>query len=318
MLRSSAILPLALVPVLLLVPVPSADLSARAALSKSAAAHDRIGFADKKDRPEKAPDVEVRFLDEKDEGWSIAETTNFRIFHKHGKDLIEKVARVAEMSRTNAYAKWLGAADEAWNPKCFIYVDNAEGGNTKSLHGVRGYAKRGGLGWSTRRYIRVRAKDAGLLDSVLPHEITHAVMFGEFVESDAPPWAHEGMAGLAQSKSDLDQYKETVLNAYRTRGLFYVGKVIDLDEYPADDVGVYYAESVSLVEFLVHEKGERGFIRFLRDAVRTGTEAALKKHYGFADFRDLEKRWKAYTFGDGQRPPQGFARLTEQVKERPA
>src|ERR1700687_5142187 len=122
---------------------------------------------------DREPPLPIRFLEEKDEDWSLAETPNFRIFHKHDKKLVEQVARVVERSRLSAYAKWVGGEEENWKPKCYLYLDNAGAGTSKLLHDARGYAKRGGLGFSTRRYVRVRAKDTGLLVSVLPHEITH-------------------------------------------------------------------------------------------------------------------------------------------------
>jgi hypothetical protein len=253
------------------------------------------------------PCVAIRFLEEKDEDWSLAETPNFRIFHKHDKKLVEQVARVVERSRVSAYAKWVGGEEEIWKPKCYLYLDNAEAGTSKLLHDARGYAKRGGLGFSTRRYVRVRAKDTGLLDSVLPHEITHAVLFGEFGEQDAPPWAHEGMAGLAQSRADQEQFTNTLLRARRKRELFSVAKLMELEEYPEDDVALYYAQSVSLVEFLTADKGPREFIQFLRDAIRKGTEAALRQHYNFENYADLERHWKASVFGERSRPPKGFA-----------
>jgi hypothetical protein len=272
-------------------------------------------FRDSLDRSEGRPSagkdtgsaMEVRFLKEKDDGWSLAETANFRIFHKHDQKTVEQVARVVERSRVSAYAKWIGAEEEDWKPKCYLYLDNAESGGSKLLHGARGYAKRGGLGFSTRRYVRVRAKDAGLLESVLPHEITHAVLFGEFGEQDAPPWAHEGMAGLAQTRADQEQFTDTLLRARRKGELFYVGKLMEMDEYPDDDVALYYAQSVSLVEFLTAERGPRAFIQFLRDAIRKGNEPALRLHYNFENYADLERRWKAYVFGEKARPPQGFA-----------
>ena len=76
---------------------------------------------------------------------------------------------------------------------------------------------------------------------------------------------------------------------------------MQMDQYPRDGrrIGAFYAESVSLVEFLsgYEHKGPQVFARFLRDGLRDGFEPALSKYYGIQDFDDLERRWQRYAFG---------------------
>jgi hypothetical protein len=239
--RSSLLVAVCLLPALIVLSVR--DGFACFSFNSTMVDRSRDSFDRSNGRPsagkDKASAIGIRFLDEKDDGWSLAETTNFRIFHKHDKKTVEQVAGVVERSRISAYAKWVGGEDEDWKPKCYLFLDNTEGGAAKLLHGARGYAKRGGLGFSTRRYVRVRAKDAGLLESVLPHEITHAVLFGEFGEQDAPPWAHEGMAGLAQTGADQQQFTDTLVRARRKGELFFVGKLMEMEDYPDEDVALY-------------------------------------------------------------------------------
>jgi hypothetical protein len=251
--------------------------------------------------------VEVTYLKDKDEGWSLAETANFRIFHKHDQKLVDQVAQTLEKSRTLAYRKWVGEVDDAWRPKCYVYLDDAKGELSKTLHGVRGYTRKGGIGGSVRRYVRVRSRDDGLIDSVLPHEVTHAVMFGEFGENEAPSWAHEGMAVMMQPRRDRDRFFDVLLGAYKKNGLFSVGKIFDIEDYPDADVEIFYAQSVSLVEYLTNLHKPTVFVTFMRDALRRGYDKALQEHYGIQNVAELEKAWKAYTFGEGATTPPGIA-----------
>jgi hypothetical protein len=70
------------------------------------------------------------------------------------------------------------------------------------------------------------------------------------------------------------------------------------DNYPDPQLmDAFYAESVSLVEFLVKEKGPLVFTQFVREGRKIGYEAALQKYYGYRDFADFEQRWSQFAFG---------------------
>jgi hypothetical protein len=60
-------------------------------------------------------------------------------------------------------------------------------------------------------------------------------------------------------------------------------------------MGPFYAQSVSLVDFLTHEKDPQTTMRFLHDGLRDGYESALQRHYGW-DFKELDSRWRRYAF----------------------
>src|SRR5438552_2214996 len=58
--------------------------------------------------------VEVRHLDRHEDGYAVAETANFQIFHNQKRDLVDRVAQAAEASRAGVSRKWFGEAHEAW------------------------------------------------------------------------------------------------------------------------------------------------------------------------------------------------------------
>jgi hypothetical protein len=72
--------------------------------------------------------------------------------------------------------------------------------------------------------------------------------------------------------------------------------IVEMRDYPEPRaIGPFYAQSVSLVDFLTREKGAPGFAAFVRDGERDGYAASLRKHYGWS-FADLERRWHRHAF----------------------
>jgi len=69
--------------------------------------------------------------------------------------------------------------------------------------------------------------------------------------------------------------------------------LVALNDYPESRrVTALYVQSTSLVEFLCAQKGgPQAFTRFVREGLEGSFEAALQRHYGFRDFKDLEERW---------------------------
>ena len=69
------------------------------------------------------------------------------------------------------------------------------------------------------------------------------------------------------------------------------------NDYPdAGLITAFYVESVSVVDFLVAEKGPQEFVHFLRDAAKSGLDAALQKHYDCRTVTMLEERWRTKMF----------------------
>jgi hypothetical protein len=69
-------------------------------------------------------------------------------------------------------------------------------------------------------------------------------------------------------------------------------------DYPdPKDWRLFYAQSVSLTQFLVDQGPPERFIRFVRDIQRIGTEAALRDTYQIEGLADLQRRWLDYARG---------------------
>src|SRR5262249_14776256 len=142
-----------------------------------------------------------------------------------------------------------------------------------------------------------------MVQAVLPHETTHTVLAGNFGKFQVPRWADEGLAVLSEPREKIDLHLRNLPRHRQERQLFDLGQLVQLDDYPDPCyIGPFYAQSVSLVEFLAKLKGPQVVTRFIRDGLHEGYEVALQRHYGFRNFADLQQRWFQYAFSDVNSP----------------
>ncbi|MBV9125754.1 MAG: hypothetical protein JO112_20585 [Planctomycetes bacterium] len=258
------------------------------------------------------PAVVVRHRGPTADGWNVAETDNFRIFHNQSRELAEQTARVAERTRTAMQRKWFGATGASWSPKCDIYL-HATGEDycratsvpaTSPGHSSFRFLENGRV---ASRRIDLHCDDPNMLIAVLPHEATHTVLAGNFGEQPVPRWADEGMAVLTEPRDKIDRHLRNLPRYSQDNQLFSVGQLMQMNSYPDPQyIGSFYAQSVSLVEYLSSVKGPQVFTQFVRDGLRSGYEPALQRYYGYRDFTELEQRWRQHAFG-GVSSLTGFA-----------
>jgi hypothetical protein len=250
--------------------------------------------------------VAVRDMGRTPQGWAVAETANFRIYHNLSAEWVEQAARVAERTRSEMHRRWFGGSAEPWNPKCELYL-HATNQDYSRITGVPA----GSPGHSsfqldggrvTGRRIDLHCDEPAMLDAVLPHEATHVVLAGNFGDQPVPRWADEGIAVLTEPREKIDRHLRNLPKHRQDHQLFSLRQLVQMNDYPDPRyIGSFYAQSVSLVEFLSKEKGPEVFTQFVRDGLRSGYDAALQKHYGYRSFDELEQHWRTYAFGDLER-----------------
>jgi hypothetical protein len=242
----------------------------------------------------------IRHRDGTAGGWRIAETPNFRIWHNQPRGLAERTALAAEKARSDVLGEWFGGAGADWQPCCDVYV-YAAGADFSEATGmpaaVPGFSRsRCEAGRVVSRRIDLHGDAPDWLEAVLPHEVAHVVLASEFGDRRPPPWANEGVAVLTEPRSRVDAHLRNLPRYERADVLFRTADLVQLDDYPGRrQLGPFYAQSVSLVEFLSGVKGRQTFTRFARDGLRDGYGAALRKHYGWG-FEELDQRWRQYAF----------------------
>ncbi len=230
--------------------------------------------------------------------WQVHETANFRIHHCYPA-LAERAGAVAESARTAQAVRWGStAAGTSWSPRCDLYLyptarqyadatgqpERSPGISTMSTNEVKVLSRR----------MSLRADNPLLLTATLPHEVTHIVLADLFVAQQIPRWADEGLAVLAEPATEQRRRQADLKEPLDGGRVFKVGQLMTMD-YPApEDWPLFYAQSVSLTQFLVEQGPPRRFIQFVRDSQRQGAEAALRDVYQIDSLGTLQERWMTY------------------------
>jgi len=230
-------------------------------------------------------------------GWQVAETVNFRIFHKQNREFSEKVAGVAERTRVEVLRKWFGGNGVPWRGKCDVYLHataQAYGSATGVSATSPGHSRiETDSGNVVSRRMDLRCDIANLLNGVLPHETTHVVLAGQFGKHDVPRWADEGMAVLSEPADAIAQHRRNLAQSLTAKQTFTIRELMHLHDYPqANRVSVFYAQSVDVVAYLTELRGPLAFAEFLREGMQSGYEQSLRRHYGLASLDDLQTRWQ--------------------------
>lgn len=228
--------------------------------------------------------------------WQIVNGQSVRVLHMGKATLATEIATVADQARTAMYERWAGPAAGDWSPKCDIYLhptgaDYAKATQKPADHPGHSTVNIKG-GQVVSRRIDLRADDPRLLDATLPHEMTQLMLSELFAEQLLPRWAMVGIAALAETPENVARYRRAVPDLLKQRKLFAVGAFMEMSGFPnADSITPFYAQSVSLVSFLVELRGPKALLAFLREAPRRGFAKALQTHYGFRDAAELQEQW---------------------------
>lgn len=240
--------------------------------------------------------VEVKHTGPYQGNWYLAETKNFRVWHHLNQADATHVAKSSEACRVEAAMKWFGAVGNDWTPICEIYLHPtaqeyskstgapvaSPGHTTLKTEGIRVLSRR----------IDLHTDEANMMTGVLPHETTHVVLAGRMGDQPVPRWADEGMAVLSEPKNRIQKHLDNLPKHARENTLFHVSRLMQMADYPEPKlVGPFYAQSVSLVDYLTRLKGPQAFSEFMKDGLKNGYESALSRHYGIQSYNDLNQSW---------------------------
>jgi hypothetical protein len=248
----------------------------------------------------KESEISIRHLDRRESGWDVADSDHFRVYHTGERPLARKAAVAAEQARARALRRWFADDCNGWDQRGEILIfptaraySDATGVSTRSPgHSeIRADGSRVVL-----RRIHLHADEPAMVEAILPHEVTHAVLAGQFGDHPVPRWADEGMAVLDEPQERIDRHLNA-LSRQRDQGLLFSAReLIGMKDYPEPRrIPAFYAQSVSLAEFLAETKDSRTVARFIRDGLRDGFETSLQRNYGWS-FDELESRWQKHVF----------------------
>lgn len=198
-------------------------------------------------------------------------------------------AQTAEKFRAQLAREWLGHELPRWFRPCQVSVTVGQIG----AGGATTFTFAGGqvFGWD----MRIQGTPERILDSVIPHEVSHTI-FASYFRRPLPRWADEGAASLVEHESERRRQSMLLHQVFNTPQRIPLTTLISMKEYPGDmqSVLTLYAEGYSLADYLVQSGGETGkerYLRFLQDAYDHDWNHAIRTWYGLSDVPSLERRW---------------------------
>jgi hypothetical protein len=231
--------------------------------------------------------------------WRATLTPSFRILHFDAA-LAEQVGRAAERARRRQLQLWTGGEVPPWSPRCDIYLYpttrllvQMSGGEAKagSAAAAPSQLQRGRM---RERRMNLAGDDPFLLESTLPHEISHVIVAELMGDRPVPLWANEGLAVLMESGRTRWRYESVLAEKLATGEPFTVKAILTMERYPDPEYRtLYYAQALSLTRFLLAHGGRQRLLAFLREAGPRTVGAALRRHYDIG-LLDLQQRWLAF------------------------
>ena len=172
-----------------------------------------------------------------------------------------------------------------WSRPCPIRAEvapNLGAGGATSFVFDRGEV----FGWD----MKIQGSEERVLDSVLPHEVTHTI-FASYFRQPLPRWADEGACTTVEHVSERDKQKQMLIGFLRTGHGIAFHDMFAMKEYPADVLPLY-AQGYSLARFLIDQGGRQKFLDFVGDGMKTENWSDdIKKHYKFENLADLQSQW---------------------------
>ncbi len=197
--------------------------------------------------------------------------------------LAKEIGDAAEAWRRKLAIEWIGKEMLPWSKPCPIDAKLANGaGGATSFVFDRGEV----FGWR----MNIQGSRERILDSVLPHEITHTIFASHF-RQPLPRWADEGACTTVEHRSEIVKQERNLISYLKTNRGIPFKQMFAMKEYPSD-VMPLYAQGHSTAQWLIEARGRQAFLTFLADGMRDEDwERAVHQHYGFTDLFAMQTAW---------------------------
>ena len=225
----------------------------------------------------------------------VVETPHFRVFATD-PGLAQEVGQMAESYRRHLSLHWLGRELPAWLEKVPVTVQSAP---NMPASGETKYTLVAG---AVREFRMVLCGSRErILDSVLPHEMTHTVLATHFAATGkpVPRWADEGACTTVEDESERRKH-DTMLVRFLSEGRgIPFASLFAMRDYPRDMMPLY-AQGYSLSAFLIAQGGPRQFIQFLERGMQDEDwVAAVSQTYGYPKLGKLQTAWNQWVSDGG-------------------
>ncbi len=211
-------------------------------------------------------------------------TTNF-VVNAPTPQLAKEIGEMAEHWRRELAIDWIGNEMPPWSRPCPIRAEvapNLGAGGVTTFVFDRGEV----FDWN----MTVTGSRERVLDSVLPHEITHTIFACHF-RQPLPRWADEGACTTVEHQSEIAKQENLLIRFLKTGKGIPFGQMFAMKDYPRDVLPLY-AQGHSLTRYLIGQRGQAAFLEFLADGM--GDEnwpRAVREHYGHDSLFALQNEW---------------------------
>ncbi len=204
--------------------------------------------------------------------------------------LAQQVGEAAERYRDELAEYWIGHRLPPWPRPCPIRV---VAGNLPA-QGVTQYQQQPVRDFN----MEVIGTPRRILDSVLPHEVNHAVLATHFGRP-LPRWADEGICTTVEHAEEKAKHEAKLREFLSTRRGIPMNKLFLLKEYPSDMLPMY-AQGYSVCRFLIAQSGPQPFIEFLQSYYDTGSWTDnVRRVYGYESLAELQTQWLGWVKSGG-------------------
>ncbi|MFM1995685.1 MAG: hypothetical protein RLZZ111_72, partial [Planctomycetota bacterium] len=227
-------------------------------------------------------------------------TANF-IVDAPTETLARRIGDAAEQYRHDLSIEWTGQPLPRWSRPCPIQAQvapNLGAGGATSFVFDKGEV----FNWT----MTIQGSEQRILDSVLPHEITHTIFASHF-RRPLPRWADEGACTTVEHPVERARQHRLLIEFLTTgRGIAFP-QMFAMREYPADVLPLY-SQGYSLARYLIERGGRHKYVAFVGDGlVADDWSGALAKHYGVTSVPQLQHTWLEWVKLGCPAPPASVA-----------
>lgn len=216
-------------------------------------------------------------------------TQNF-IVEAPTPQLAAEFGQAAEKYRKELAIEWLGRELPAWREPCPIRTtvgpEVGAGGVTEFIFDADASGRPTVYGWK----MAIQGSRERILDSVMPHEVTHTIFATHFLRA-LPRWADEGGSTTVEHVSERAKQHKMLITFLKTNRGIPFDQMFAMRQYPRDIMPLY-AQGYATARFLIAQGGKREFVKFIESGFeREDWAGAIKKHYGYEDLGKLQEAW---------------------------
>jgi len=212
--------------------------------------------------------------------------------------LAKTIGDHAEFYRQRLSLQWLGNTLPAWPSRCPIQVNVSHQAHGETSFMLPEY----GVGDPTDWDMIIHGPVDRLIDSVLPHEITHTIFASHFGQR-LPRWADEGACTTVEHPIERDKIHAMLLrflSPREQRGIPF-NRMFPMRDYPQEMLPLY-AQGYSVTRFLIAQGGHQKFVQLIerglqleqkydRQQVLQAWNQAMDDVYSYQDLSELQLDW---------------------------